>query len=347
MSQDVSAVFRGVEAGDGAAPSGGAAGSTVGIPVATIPAFVAGEELADLADTDERIAVLTADLASANRTRDFATRHPRRFANLGIAEHNMVTVAAGMAASGMVPFVGTFASFAALMCAEQIRTDCAYPGLPVRILGHHSGMSMGFYGTSHHSLEDLGMMRTIADLTVVCATDANHLRAVLRLAVDRPGAMYIRLGRGRDPEVYAHVPAIEIGRAVTLRPGSDVTLIATGSEVRPALDAAALLGPAGITAAVVDMHTIAPIDREAVLDAARRTGAIVTVEEHNVTGGLGSAVAEILADEGVSVPFLRHGVPDEHVLIGPPAALYAHYRLDAAGIAEVTENFLRRRTESN
>lgn len=336
MSQDVSAVFRGVEAG------AGVASSTVGIPVATIPAFVAGEELAQLAEVDDRIVVLTADLASANRTTDFKARHPERFFNVGIAEHNMVTVAAGMAASGLVPFVATFAAFAALMCCEQIRTDCAYPGLPVRVLGHHSGMSMGFYGTSHHSLEDLGVMRTIADLTVVCATDANHLRALLRAAVDRPGPMYLRLGRGRDPEVYAEVPAVQIGRAIQLRDGQEVTLIATGSEVRPALDAAELLGSQGVGARVLDMHTVKPLDRDAVLDAARSTDAIVTVEEHNVTGGLGSAVSEVLADAGVGVPFLRHGVPDEHVLIGPPKALYQHYRLDAAGIAAVTGEFLRR-----
>ncbi|HLI00185.1 MAG TPA: hypothetical protein VKV06_05325, partial [Acidimicrobiales bacterium] len=140
MSQDASAVFRGVES-----PVVPERTSTVGVPVASIPAFVAGDELARLAETDERIVVLTADLASANRTTDFAQRHPERFANVGIAEHNMVTIAAGMAASGLVPFVATFAAFAALMCCEQIRTDCAYPGLPVRILGHHSGMSMGFY----------------------------------------------------------------------------------------------------------------------------------------------------------------------------------------------------------
>lgn len=336
MSQDVSAVFRGVEGGERAVSS------TVGIPVAAIPAFVAGDELADLADTDDRIVVLTADLASANRTTDFKARHPERFVNVGIAEHNMVTMAAGMAAGGLVPFVATFAAFAALMCCEQIRTDCAYPGLPVRVLGHHSGMSMGFYGTSHHSLEDLGVMRTIAGLTVMCATDANHLRAVLRAAVDRPEAMYIRLGRGRDPEVYPEVPPIEIGRAVPLRDGTDVTLIATGSEVRPALDAAALLAGEGVSARVLDMHTIKPLDEHAVLDAARTTGALVTVEEHNVTGGLGSAVGEVLADHGAGVPFLRHGIPDEHVLIGPPKALYQHYRLDAAGVAAVTQEFLRR-----
>ena len=166
--------------------------------------------------------------------------HPDRFFNLGIAEKNMITVAAGLAASGQVVYAATFASFCALLGAEQIRTDCAYPGMPVRVVGHHSGMSMGFYGTSHHSLEDIGMMRTIADLTVVCVSDANHLRGVLRASVDHPGAMYIRLGRGRDPQVYDDVPSITFGRAIRLREGRDVALIVTGTEVHPALAAAEL-----------------------------------------------------------------------------------------------------------
>ncbi|GLY70368.1 transketolase family protein [Amycolatopsis taiwanensis] len=314
--------------------------SVDGTDTRTIPAFVFGEELADLAEHDPRIVVLTADLGRSNRALDFAARHPTRFVNVGIAEKNMITIAAGMASCGYVPFAATFGSFAALLCAEQIRTDCAYPDLPVRVVGHHSGMSMGFYGTSHHSLEDLGMMRTIADLTVVCATDANHLRALLRLSLNHPGAMYLRLGRGRDPEVYAAVPELVLGRAETVRDGSDLTIIATGSEVHPAVQAAEILSTQGISARVVDMWTISPLDRAAVLDAAESTGAVLTVEEGNVTGGLGTAVAEILLEAGARVSFRRHGVPDEHVPVGPPAALYAHYRLDAPGIAEVAHELL-------
>ncbi|MDA2988205.1 MAG: transketolase [Actinomycetota bacterium] len=328
-AQDTSEVFRGTADGETRLTD---ARSSQGTAPASVPAFVFGEELADLADHDARIVVLTADLARANRAVDFAARHPDRFVNLGIAEKNMITVAAGMGASGHVAYAATFASFCALLGAEQIRTDCAYPGVPVRVVGHHSGMSMGFYGTSHHSLEDLGMMRTIADLTVVCVSDANHLRGVLRASVDHPGAMYIRLGRGRDPEVYDTVPDIEFGRAIRLRDGADVAIIATGSEVYPSLRAAELLASRGIQARVVDMHTIKPLDVDAVLAAADECGTIVTVEEANRTGGLGSAVAEVLADRGRAVPLTRHGVPDEHVLIGPPAALYAHYQLDATGI---------------
>ncbi|MEU5403357.1 transketolase C-terminal domain-containing protein [Streptomyces sp. NPDC005963] len=313
-----------------------------GSDVSSIPAFVFGEELAEIADSDPRVIVLTADLASANRATDFAARHPERFFNLGIAEKGMITTAAGIASCGYVPFAATFASFSALLCAEQIRTDCAYPRMPVRIVGHHSGMSMGFYGTSHHALEDLGVLRTFADLTVVCATDENHLRAVLRASVDHPGAMYIRLGRGRDPEVYAEVPDITLGKAIRLREGADLTIVATGSEVKPALDAAESLAAQGISARVVDMHTVAPLDVDEVLAAARDTGAILTVEEHNVTNGLGTAVAEALFEGGArAVPFRKHGVPDEYIPVGPPAALYAKYRLDAPGIVEVAKELLR------
>jgi transketolase len=314
--------------------------SVDGTDTRAMPAFVLGEELAELAEVDPRIVVLTADLGRSNRTTDFAARHPDRFVNAGIAEKNMITMAAGMAASGLVPFAATFGSFAALLCAEQIRTDCAYPDLPVRVVGHHSGMSMGFYGTSHHSLEDLAMMRSIADLTVVSATDANHLRALLRLSLDHPHAMYLRLGRGRDPEVYAEVPELVVGKALTLREGTDLTIVATGSEVAPAMQAADDLAAAGVEARVVDMWTISPLDRDAVLAAARETGAVLTVEEANVTGGLGSAVAECLLDAGLAPRFRRHGVPDQHVPVGPPAALYAHYRLDGAGIAAVARELL-------
>ena len=314
--------------------------SADGTDTRAIPAFVFGEELADLADRDPRVTVLTADLARSNRASDFAARHPDRFVNVGIAEKNMITMAAGMASAGLVPYAATFSAFAALLCCEQIRTDCAYPQMPVRVVGHHSGMSMGFYGTSHHSLEDIGIMRTLADLTVVCATDANHLRAVLRASLDHPGAMYIRLGRGRDPEVYGTVPDITFGKAVRLRDGGDLTIIATGSEVAPALAAAATLEADGISARVVDMHTVSHIDAAEVAAAARDTGAILTVEEHNVTNGLGTAVGEVLLESGLGgTRFRKHGVPDEYVPVGPPAALYGTYRLDAEGIAAVAKEF--------
>jgi transketolase len=258
-----------------------------------------------------------------------------------VAEQNMVSIAAGLASTGLVPYAATFAAYLALLACEQVRTDCAYTSMPVRLLGHHSGMSLGYYGTSHHSLEDIAITRSIADLTVVCATDANQLRAILRQSLDWPGAMYIRLGRGRDPEVYPSVPEeLQLGRAIRLREGGDLTIIATGSQVRACLDAAESLAGDGIEARVVDMHTIDPLDRYEVLAAARETGAMLTVEEHNISGGLGSAVAETLAEAGAGIRFRRHGVPDEHVVIGPPAALYNRYRLDAPGIHAVARELI-------
>jgi transketolase len=330
-AQGQDAIFRGTAGGDATFKD---KNSVRGTPNAALPAFILGEELADLADHDARIMVLTADLAVANRTNDFKKRHPDRFFNLGIAEKNMITVAAGMASCGHVPYAATFASFCAILGAEQLKTDCAYPAMPVRLVGHHSGMSMGFYGTSHHALEDLAMTRTIADLTIVCASDANHLRAILRASLDHPGAMYIRLGRGRDPEVYPQVPEdFRIGQATTLREGNTISIICCGSVVRAALDAAKTLAEHAIETRIVDMHTIKPLDAAVIRKAARETGAILTVEEHNITGGLGSAVAEILVEEE-RIPFQRHGVPDEFVPVGPPAALYAQYKLDAPGIVE-------------
>lgn len=337
VAQDPSALFRGTDA----SPALRDTRTVRGTPAVTTPAFVLGEELADLADRDPRIVVLTADLASANRSIEFRDRHPTRFFDLGIAEKNMIGVAAGLASAGFIPYAATFAAFAAILGAEQIRTDCAYPGLPVRVIGHHAGISMGFYGTSHHANEDLAMMRAIPDLTVVAAADANALRAILRISVGRPGAMYIRLGRGRDPVVYPEVPAnFLMGRALQVRDGRDLTIVATGTVVRPSLDAADLLSVEGISTRVLDLHTVKPFDEAAIRLAAAETGAILTVEEHSIIGGLGSAVAEVLVD-ATRVPFRRHGLPDEFALIGPPAALYAHYRLDARGIATVARELLQ------
>jgi transketolase len=304
------------------------------------PSFVEGEELADLADHDDRIVVLTADLAYSNGTHVFQQRHPDRFFNMGIAEQNMVSVGAGLASAGKVPYVSTFASFVGLLAIEQIRTDLAYPRMPVRILAHHSGITMGFYGTSHHALEDLATTRAVADLPVVCATDAAMLRAILRFSTTLDGPLYIRMGRGRDPDVYREPPEFALGRSWQLRDGADLALLATGSEVAPCLDAADRLAERGVSARVVDFASVDPLDSDAVLAAATDCSAVLTVEEHNVTGGLGSAVASVLADNGVATRFRRHGIYDTYVDVGPPAALYAHYRLDGPGVAAVATELL-------
>lgn len=321
------------------------------VPVAPVPAdprswdlagsaelaqsFVAGSVLADLAETDERITVLTADLQYSNRTSDFAERHPERFRNVGIAEQHMVSMAAGMATFGFIPYVATFASFVGLLCAEQLRTDLAYPGLPVRVLAHHAGISLGFYGTSHHATEDLGVLRGMAGMTVIGPCDAHSTEAALRATVDHDGPIYFRLGRGRDEDVYAATgAAYAFGRHTVLRQGDDLTIAANGIGVPAAMTAAAALAERGIGATVLDAHTVRPFDAETLCEHASRTGRLLVVEEHNVYGGLASACADALVDAGqAGVAFARVGMPpDEYALIGPPTHLYRHYGLDAAGV---------------
>ncbi len=307
--------------------------------------LVIGEVLAELGRTHPEIVVLTADLKYSNRLSDFARVHPERFFEFGIAEHNMVSAAAGLAAVGKMPYVATYAAFLALLCCEQIRTDVAYPNLPVRLIGTHAGIAMGFYGSSHHATEDIAILRSMANMTVFCPADGAAIRAGLIESLTYPGPIYFRLSRGREPDVYAGrdvAAKIKIGRAVTLRPGQDVTIIANGVPLAGALEAAESLSAEGLDVRVIDMHTVKPIDREATLQAAHETGAILTVEEHNIYGGLGGAVAEVLAEAGVPCRFKRHGLYDEHSLIGPPIQLYEHYRLNGAGIAEVVREFLMR-----
>lgn len=306
-------------------------------------AAVAGRVLADLADRDPRIAVLTADLKYSNRTVDFEQRHPERFLNVGIAEQNMVTMAAGMATFGYVPYVATFASFVGLLCAEQLRTDLAYPGLPVRVLAHHAGISLGFYGTSHHATEDLGLLRAMANMTVICPCDAPTVELALRATVEHEGPIYFRLGRGREPQVYADRDArFQVGRIATLREGDDLAIVANGVTVAPALAAAERLAGEGIEATVLDAHTIRPFDAETLCAVAARTGRLLVAEEHNVIGGVASACADALVDGGVGgVRLARAGMPvDEYALIGPPTHLYTHYGLDADGLAARARDLL-------
>jgi transketolase len=300
-----------------------------------------GRVLADLATEHPEIVVLTADLKQANRLTDFAQVHPGRFFDLGIAEKNMVSAAAGMAAAGLLPYVATYASFVGLLCAEQIRTDVCYPRLPVRILAHHAGIAMGFYGSSHHATEDLAILRSFAEMTVFGTVDPHLAEAALRASVHYPGPIYFRLGRGREKPVYDHPPAdFAFGRAVTAREGHDAAILVTGLPLQAALEAAGTLAAEdGLSVRVIDMHTVKPLDTDAVL-AAASTGAVLTVEEHNILGGLGSAVAEVLAEAGVCCRFRRHGIRDEYALIGPPLALYAHYGLDGPGIARALRELL-------
>ena len=295
------------------------------------------DTLCDLVDEGVPVVALTGDLRYSNGLFRFAERYPERFVNCGIAEQNMVTVAAGMATCGLMPYAATFASFLALLCCEQIRTDVAYSRLPVRLIGHHAGITLGFYGTSHHATEDLAIMRSIANLAVVAPCDRLALSAALRASASYEDPIYFRIGRGREPDVYdaSVLEEFQIGKAIELRRGDEAVVIATGTMVFPALQAVDELRSEGHDIGLLDMHTVKPLDTEALIEAASRSRRIITVEEHTVIGGLGGAVAEVLAENPGDTRLRRHGIKDEFSLIGPPTHLYRHYRLDATGIKEV------------
>jgi transketolase len=298
--------------------------------------FIAGKVLADIADSDERIVVLTPDMGHSNRTIEFGERHPDRFFNMGIAEHNTVSVAAGLAATGFVPYVAAFASFLALLCYEQIRTDLAYTNLPVRLLGHHAGISLGYYGTSHHATEDIAIMNSMANMKIVCPADACSLQQALLQTVNVEGPIYFRLGRGRDPDVYHKSNEWKFGEISVLRNGRDALIISNGSMVSTALQAASILEGEGISLTVADLHTVRPLDKKGLLSLLGRSSIVFVAEEHNAMGGVASVVADAIVESDIqNVHLYRLGFPpDEYAIVGPPYYLYKHYKLDAGGLAE-------------
>ncbi|OPK06492.1 transketolase family protein [Pseudomonas sp. VI4.1] len=293
------------------------------------------DALIELTEAGYPVMAGSADLQYSNGLNKFASRYPERYLQFGISEQNMVTAAAGLATCGVMPFVATFASFLGLLCCEQIRMDVAYSAQPVRLIGHHTGISLGFYGTSHHATEDIATMRSIADLAVVSPADGAQLAAAIKASATYDKPVYFRIGRGRDPIVYDDSVVFEFGKAHEHIEGEELTIIACGITVYAALAAARKMNAEGRSVGVIDMASIKPIDRDAILRAAALSKRMMTVEEHNVLGGLGAAVAEVLSDEGVGVKLKRHGIYDEYSLIAPPTHLYEHYKLDAAGIEEV------------
>ena len=307
-----------------------------------LSALTMSAELEALAETRDDIVVLTADLASSNGLDAFQRRFPDRFINTGIAEQNMISIAAGLASTGLTPFVSTFASFASLLCAEQLRTDLAYTRMKVRVLAHHAGISMGFYGTSHHAVEDIAVTRAMGNMTVVSAADGNAIRGLIRATLDVDGPVYIRIGRGAEKPVYETPPDFPFGRFVSLREGSDATVIATGIGVKATLDAADMLAAEGVSLRVLDAAYLKPLDLKGVLAAARETGAVLTVEEHNPYGGLGSAVGEAIAEAGLGVRFAKLALPDDYALVAPPTQLYRHYGLTGEGVARAVRALLVR-----
>lgn len=296
--------------------------------------------LISLVEAGHDVIAGSADLQYSNGLNRFSSRYPDRYIQFGISEQNMVSAAAGLATTGMVPFVATFASFVGLLTCEQIRMDIAYCALPVRLVGHHTGISMGFYGTSHHATEDIGTMRSIADLTIVSPADGPQFEAAIRASADHDRPIYFRTGRGREPDLYAPQQPFLFGKAIEHALGEDITIIGCGLPVHPSVQVARKLNAEGQSIGVLDMPTIKPLDTDAILEAAERSRVILTVEEHNVLGGLGAAVAEVLAEAGSPARLVRHGIKDEYALIAPPTHLYAHYKLDEAGIEEVVRKLL-------
>ena len=293
-----------------------------------------GKALAALAPVNDKIVVLDADLSKSTKTADFKAVCEERFFNMGIAEGNMMGVAAGLATCGKIPFVSTFAMFAAGRAFEQIRNSIGYTKLNVKICATHAGLTVGEDGASHQAIEDLSLMRSIPNMTVICPADAVETEAAIRAISEYDGPCYVRLGRAavnviNDEKTYK----FEIGKGVTLSEGTDVTIVATGIMVDVALEAKELLAEEGINARVINIHTLKPIDSNLLVNAAKETGAIVTVEEHSIIGGLGSAVSEVVSEE-YPVPVLKVGVQDVFGESGLPNQLLEKYGLTPSAVVE-------------
>lgn len=300
-----------------------------------------GNALVELGKEHENLVVLDADLAAATKTGIFRKAFPERHIDCGIAEANMMGVAAGLATAGMVPFASTFAMFAAGRAFEQIRNSIGYPQLNVKIGATHAGISVGEDGATHQCNEDIALMRTIPGMTIINPADDIEARAAVKAAYETNGPVYLRFGRLAVP-VINDTPdyQFEIGKGVVLKEGADVVIIATGLCVSTSLEAAKMLEKDGIHAKVINIHTIKPLDEQLVIDAAREIGKVVTVEEHSIIGGLGGAVAEVLSENTQAI-MKRIGIRDTYGESGPAAALIEKYGLDGKGIYKAVKDFLK------
>ncbi len=292
-----------------------------------------GAALAELGAVNEKVIVLDADLAEATKTGVFKKAFPERFFDTGIAECNMIGVAGGLATTGYTVFASSFAMFAAGRAFEQVRNTVGYPGLNVKIGATHAGISVGEDGASHQCCEDIALMRTIPGMTIINPADDVEARAAVFAAAENYGPFYLRFGRLATPRIYDENYKFELGKGVELKEGTDVAIIATGLMVAESLKAAEMLSEEGISARVINIHTIKPIDKEIITKAAKETGCIVTTEEHSIIGGLGSAVSEVVT-ETCPVPVVKHGVNDEFGQSGPAVELLKIYGLDAEHIAQ-------------
>lgn len=296
-----------------------------------------GEELAKIGEENENIVVLDADLSSATKTGIFAKKFPNRFVNVGIAEQNLMGVAAGLSTFGKVPYTSTFAVFAAGRAYEQIRNSIAYPKLNVKICATHAGITVGEDGATHQMLEDLSLMRGLPNMTVISTSDDIETRWAVREISKINGPVYLRLCRMATPVIYDENKHFEIGKGVQIGEGTDASIIATGVTVSEALKAQEILKESGINVRVIDIHTIKPIDRELIVKCAKETKKIITVEDHNIIGGLGSAVCEVLSEE-YPTKVERMGIFDSFGRSGKAEELLKYYKIDSAAIVNKIRN---------
>ena len=299
--------------------------------IATRESF--GKALVELGKENENVVVLTADLAGATKTSLFEKEFPDRFINVGIAEQNMIGISAGLATTGKIPFASTFAMFAAGRAYDQIRNSVAYPKLNVKICGTHAGVTVGEDGATHQMLEDLSLMRSIPNMTVLCTSDDVQTRWAIKEMAKIDGTVYIRLARVATPVIYNENQKFEIGKMVQIGDGTDATVFATGVEVAEALKAKEELEKENINIRVVDVHTIKPIDREMIIKCARETKKLITIEDHSIIGGLGTAVCEVLSEE-CPTKVVRMGMQDRFGKSGKAEQLLKYFKLDSEAIIE-------------
>ena len=304
---------------------------------------VYGESLKKWGATNENIVVLDADVSGSTKSAVFGKEYPDRFYNCGISEYAMMGMAAGMAKSGKIPFVNTFAVFLTTLGSLAARTFMSYSGLPIKMMGGYGGLSDAFDGATHHALEDIAMMRTLPGIEVMVASDAATADWMVQYAIDTPKPMYIRLSRDAAPDCHPEGAKFEPGKGMVVKEGTDVTIIACGLMVSTALTAAEALEAKGISAEVIDMYFIKPIDAALIESSVKKTGALVTAEEHSVVGGLGGAVGEVLMKAGIGVPTEMIGMQDRHGESGPYKALLAKYGLDAAAVEAAAEKAVSRK----
>ena len=296
-----------------------------------------GEELAKLGEENKDIVVLDADLSTATKTGIFAEKFPDRFINVGIAEQNLMGIAAGLSTFGKIPYASTFAVFAAGRAYEQIRNSIAYPKLNVKICATHAGITVGEDGATHQMLEDLSLMRALPNMTVMCTSDDIQTRWAIREIANINGPVYLRLCRMATPVIYDVTDKFEIGKGIQIGDGTDASIIATGVTVSEALKAGEILKENGVNVRVIDIHTIKPIDRELIVKCAKETKRIITVEDHNIIGGLGTAVCEVLAEEHPT-KVERMGVPDCFGRSGKAEELLKYFKIDSMAIVNKVLN---------